>query len=140
MQKILSNKWFWNLSCLAVAILTFDATPPVFGSIPVIEINSDITVNQVWNNKTVYHVTAVSLKASLVIEPGTTVINGPNGGLFVEDGGTLIAQGTPDKPIIFTPDVVWDQCPDSIGYYWQIIPMGSSLRRGRRSPRRYGIA
>ncbi|NLH17805.1 MAG: right-handed parallel beta-helix repeat-containing protein [Phycisphaerae bacterium] len=120
MRKILSNRWLRNPFCVAVAILMFDAAPRVFGSIPVMKIDSDITTNQVWNNKTAYYIMKdIGLKALLVIEPGTTVINGPNGGLFVSHGGTLIAEGTPDKPVIFTFDDLYFNFPKEVGYYWQ---------------------
>jgi hypothetical protein len=90
----------------------------------VIEINSDITTNQVWDANNVYHITDVNgidVQALLVIEPGTTVIFGYQCGLFVNNGGTLISKGTPDKPIIFTPDWLYYDYPDYIGYYWQVL-------------------
>lgn len=111
----------WNES------LTFDPNPLVVGSIPVIEIDSDITVNQFWTADKVYYVAAdpniqaVNVQALLVIEPGTLVIMGQDSGLFVNNGGTVIAKGTPDKPIIFTPDYYYLEYPDYVGYYWQFI-------------------
>jgi hypothetical protein len=90
----------------------------------VIEIDSDITTNQVWDANNVYYVTepnGINVQALLVIEPGTTVIFGYQCGLFVNNGGTLIAKGTPDKPIVFTPDWVYYDYPDCIGYYWQVL-------------------
>jgi hypothetical protein len=90
----------------------------------IIEINSDITTNQVWDANNVYYITdanGVDVQALLVIEPGTTVIFGNGCGLFVNNGGTLISKGTPDKPIIFTPDWVYYDYPDNIGYYWQVL-------------------
>lgn len=95
------------------------------GSEPnVIEINSDITTNTVWNANNVYYITdanGVDVQALLVIEPNTTVIFGYQCGLFVNNGGTLIAKGTSDKPIIFTPDWMYYDYPDYIGYYWQVL-------------------
>jgi len=91
----------------------------------VIEIDSDITTNQVWDANNVYYVTepnGINVQAMLVIEPGTTVIFGYGCGLFVNSGGVLISSGTPDKPIIFTPDWVYYDYPVSIGYYWQVFP------------------
>jgi hypothetical protein len=90
----------------------------------IIEINSDITTNQVWDANNVYYITdvnGVDVQALLVIEPGTTIIMGYECGLFVNNGGTLIAKGTPDKPIIFTPDYMYYDNPDYIGYYWQVL-------------------
>jgi hypothetical protein len=95
------------------------------GSEPnVIEINSDITTNQIWDANNVYYITdanGVDVQALLIIEPGTTVIFGYQCGLFVNNGGALIAKGTPDKPIIFTPDYMYYDYPDYIGYYWQVL-------------------
>ncbi len=88
----------------------------------IIEINSDITTNQIWDANDVYYITAetVNVQALLVIEPGTTVVFDYGCGLFVNNGGTLISKGTPNKPIIYTPDFMYFSYPDYIGYYWQI--------------------
>ncbi len=90
-------------------------------------IDSDITENHVWDANNIYYIVGdpnnwyiVDVNSLLVIEPGTTVIMGYQSGLHVSDGGTLIAKGTPDKPIVFTPDWVFFDCPDNIGYYWQV--------------------
>jgi hypothetical protein len=69
----------------------------------VIEISSDITTNQIWTAENIYHVTAnVNIQALLVIEPNTTIAFGYYGALIVNNGGTLLSAGTPDKPIIYT--------------------------------------
>lgn len=108
----------------------FDPTTLYIGSIPAVEIYSDITVNQVWTADKAYYITSnpsdpniqtINVQALLVIEPGTTVIYGANACLAVNNGGTLIANGTPDKPIFFTPDYLYYLYPDSIGYYWLSI-------------------
>jgi hypothetical protein len=90
-------------------------------------IDSDITENQVWDANDIYYIVGdpnnsyiVDVNSLLVIEPGTTVIMGYQSGLHVSDGGTLLAKGTPDKPIIFTPDWVFFDYPDYVGYYWQV--------------------
>lgn len=90
---------------------------------PVVEINSDITTNQVWTANNAYHITAenVNVRALLVIEPGTTVAMSYLSGLIVNNGGTLIARGLPGKPIIFTPDYLYFQYPYCVGYYWQAL-------------------
>ena len=108
-------------------ILTFDPIPLVIGSIPIVEINSDITTNQVWTADKVYYVTAdpniqaVNVQALLVIEPGTRVLMNYQSAMYICNGGTLLAKGTPDKPIIFTPDYYYFEWPEYIGYYWQSI-------------------
>ena len=90
----------------------------------IIEINSDITTNQVWDANNVYYITArtVNVQALLVIEPGTTVIFAYQAELCVNNGGTLISKGTPDKLIIYTPDFVHFTHPEYPGYYWQLLP------------------
>ncbi len=69
----------------------------------VITIDSDITTNQLWTADNIYYIAnSVSVKALLVIEPGTTVKLNPYCSLYVNDGGTLISVGRPDNPIIYT--------------------------------------
>ena len=94
----------------------------------IIEINSDITTNQVWDANDVYYITAetVNVQALLVIEPGTTVIFGYQCGMFVNNGGTLISKGTPNEPIIYAPDYMYFSSPDYIGYYWQALASDGS--------------
>ncbi|MCK4904676.1 hypothetical protein KAS42_00310 [bacterium] len=71
----------------------------------IIEIDTDITTNTIWESGNVYHVTAnVNVQALLVIEPGTVVQYSSSGSLFVNNGGTLIARGTPNNLITFTSD------------------------------------
>lgn len=96
----------------------------MFGSEPTVYIiDSDITTNQIWTSDNVYYVTEwiVNVQALLVIEPGTTVIFGYDCALYVNNGGILISKGTPNKPIIYTPDFVYFSYPDYIGYYWQLL-------------------
>jgi hypothetical protein len=90
----------------------------------IIEINSDITTNQLWTANNIYYVTNdVNVQALLVIEPGTLVLFGYGCGLFVNNGGTLISRGTPDKPIIYTCDFMYFTDKD-IGYYWTYFYYG----------------
>ncbi len=97
-------------------------------SVTVVVVDSDITTNQVWDANNIYYVIRddpndlwVNVQALLVIEPGTTVIMGQDCGLFVNNGGTLIAEGTPNEPIIFTADFIYFMYPQDIGYYWAFI-------------------
>ena len=90
----------------------------------IIEINSDITTNQLWTANNIYYVTDwVNIQALLVIEPGTLVIFGYGCGLFVNNGGTLISKGAPDKLIVYTCDLMYFEDND-IGYYWTYIYNG----------------
>jgi hypothetical protein len=76
----------------------------------VIEINSDITTNQLWTANNTYYITSdVNVQALLVIEPGTVIYFSQYGSLAINNGGTLISSGTPDNPIIYTSDT---------GYGW----------------------
>jgi hypothetical protein len=91
----------------------------------VIEIDSDITINQVWEASNVYYLTepnGINVQALLVIKPGTTIIMGSGCGLFVNNGGALIAKGTPNERITFIPDFIYFFYPNYVGYYWQLLP------------------
>jgi hypothetical protein len=94
----------------------------------VIEVYEDITTNTVWTANNIYYVeTAINVQALLVIEPGTLVIYGSwfystDGSMTVKNGGTLIAKGTPDKPIIHTPDWMLFTNPEYIGCYYYAYP------------------
>ena len=71
----------------------------------IIEVTSDITSNQIWTAGNTYHVaTDINIQALLVIEPGTVIKFGPNGTLWVNNGGTLISCGTPNSLITYTAD------------------------------------
>jgi hypothetical protein len=86
----------------------------------IIEIDSDITTNQIWTSDNNYYITAetVNVQALLVIEPNTLVIFGYNCAMLVNNGGTLSSRGTPDKPIIYTCDGLYFYYPERLGYYW----------------------
>ncbi|HEU4636483.1 MAG TPA: hypothetical protein VFS41_09915 [Edaphobacter sp.] len=45
--------------------------------------------------------TSADVSAPVTVNPGTTVIFGENAALNLEDGGSLKAIGTPEKPIVF---------------------------------------
>ena len=69
------------------------------------EIASDLTLRAV-DSHTLRGFVYVTDGATLTIEPGT-VIKGENasmGSLIVERGGKIMAEGTADKPIVFTSD------------------------------------
>lgn len=88
------------------------------GSSGVVDVDSDITSNQIWAADNIYHVVAdVNVQALLVIEPGTVVAFAADMGLFVNNGGTLISVGTPNNPVIYTSDS-WD--PWYADYYCPI--------------------
>ncbi|MCK9492614.1 MAG: right-handed parallel beta-helix repeat-containing protein, partial [Sulfurimonas sp.] len=92
---------------------------------PAVVIYSDITTNQVWEPNCVYIVAAqIYVQALLVIEPGTTVLFDFNCGMLVNNGGTLISEGTPDKPIIYSPLLAVDYEVEEdtyigIGNWWE---------------------
>jgi hypothetical protein len=96
-----------------------------------IDINSDITTNQIWTADNVYHITAsINVQAFLVIEPGTMITFAYGAKMSVNNGGALISSGTPDNPIIYTCDLIY---PDwgtyflttyfYYGYYYYICPI-----------------
>ena len=71
----------------------------------VVNITSDITANTTWTNDNIYVLQGqfiyVLNDATLTIEPGT-IVKGEPAGLVVTRGCKLIANGTTDKPIVFT--------------------------------------
>jgi hypothetical protein len=89
----------------------------------IVEIYDDITINQIWTANNIYHINVpINVQALLVIEPGTQIIFGNDGGyydcaIYVNSGGTLISVGTPDNPIIYTSD---SASPDFSDYYYSI--------------------
>ncbi|MBN2271831.1 MAG: hypothetical protein JXN61_14535 [Sedimentisphaerales bacterium] len=88
-----------------VSVGTSGGSLMTMGTDSVIEVNYDITSNQIWTSDNTYHVIAdVNVQALLVIEPGTMVAFGPEKGLFVNNGGALVSCGTPDNPVIYTSD------------------------------------
>src|SRR5699024_5306973 len=44
----------------------------------------------------------VMVSGDLVIEPGATLYFGPGYGMSIEEGGSLVAEGTADAPILLT--------------------------------------
>lgn len=93
---------------------------------PVIDIDYDITTNQVWTADKVYRLcdpNGVNVQALLVIEPGTTVIIAYQCAMFINNGGCLIAEGTPNAPITFTPDYLYLEYPEAVGHYWSVFQM-----------------
>lgn len=72
-----------------------------------VKITDHVTVNTTWTASNTYLIeglVSVGKGATLIIEPGTVVKFGPSGILeFGSDGNaTLLANGTSDKPILFT--------------------------------------
>lgn len=80
-------------------------------------VTTDISTDTRWNNDTVYILTKiifVETGATLTVEPGTIIRGIDNvqaggvspgdrpGGIVIGPGGKIIANGTPDRPIIFT--------------------------------------
>ena len=104
------------LAILAVSALGFtacsdsdDPTPIVDGDV-ITELNGNITENATIGVESVKltGMTIVRSGATLTIPAGTTIT--ANGGgnsvyLLVERGAKIIAEGTADKPIVFTSDV-----------------------------------
>jgi hypothetical protein len=104
-----------------IASETFsDNIEPIQTGLNIIDISSNITTNTIWTSNNIYHIlNAIEVNgAMLVIEPGTTVTfagGGSDAGIKVLNGGTLIARGTGDNPILFTSD---SSTPDYDDYYY----------------------
>ena len=125
--KTLDNRNFQN-NIMSELAVEDGGGQSLMGSEPnIIEINSDITTNQIWTANNVYYVTTpINVQALLVIEPGTIIMFSDadeyyDCALYVNNGGTLISKGTPDKPIVYTCDFLYFKEPKEIGCYWQYI-------------------
>ncbi|HEY4786048.1 MAG TPA: Ig-like domain-containing protein, partial [Bacteroidales bacterium] len=75
----------------------------------VITISGDITSDQTWYAVARYKLSGfvyVKNNATLTIEPGTIIqgISGTKAALMIERGSKIMAQGTAQKPIVFTSD------------------------------------
>lgn len=85
--------------------ITIDEAPQK----PIVEISSDITTNTLWTADKSYRLNSL-IKiidgAVLNIEPGTIIFGNAEakGGVLVQRGGKLIADGTAQNPIVFTSD------------------------------------
>jgi hypothetical protein len=92
------EKMRFLISCVVLSIVSITYAN-------IVEINSNITTNQIWTANNTYHITAgVNVTALLVIEPGTNIKFSSSGGLIVNNGGTLISAGTPNSQIHYTSD------------------------------------
>ncbi len=73
-------------------------------------ISSDITSNRTFHADTVYELSGfikVANGATLTIQPGTTVVGDydiPGSSLFILRGAKIMAEGTADRPIVFTSE------------------------------------
>ncbi len=75
------------------------------GATPVVTITSNITANRTFFSDTVYKLDAfvkVTNGATLTVQPGTVVQGEQLSALFVLPGARIVAQGTADRPIVFT--------------------------------------
>ncbi len=119
LKKLMMKKHFRLAACAAISILTIglitscesskdDNTPPpqtldLGDGSTAYEIKTDITLEypNTYNLKGFVYVTS---GATLTIQPGV-IIKGEKsskGTLIVERGGKIVAQGTKDRPIVFT--------------------------------------
>lgn len=64
----------------------------------------EIESDSVWHALSLpYHIqNGLEVKANLVVEPGSRLEFAEGTGLNVEENGSLTAEGTPEKPIVFT--------------------------------------
>jgi PKD repeat protein len=78
----------------------------IFANAQIIK-QGDITASETWTNDNIYILNGfvyVKAPAVLTIEPGTIIKGDFNskGTLIIERGAKIIAQGTPEMPIVFT--------------------------------------
>ncbi len=86
-------------------LLFFAMILGVCGAMAQVVVNSNITTNTTWTNNNIYLLQGgclyVTNNATLTIEPGT-IIKGDQAALIVQRGSKIIADGTPEQPIVFT--------------------------------------
>ena len=75
----------------------------------IVEVSGNITGNVTWTSNKIYRLNGfvrVQDGAVLTIQPGTLVIGNraSKGTLIIQMGGRIIADGTPDKPIVMTSE------------------------------------
>jgi hypothetical protein len=94
------------LFTLSILCVTF-----YIGSAQVVEITSNITTSTTWKNDKIYLLKGfiyVKNGATLTIEPGTLIKGNKNAAapaaLIVTRGCRIVAEGTPENPIVFTSD------------------------------------
>ena len=79
------------------------------GSNTIVEITEDISEDRTFSSDTIYELQggiSVNEGATLIIEAGTRIIAGSEGGVFaflaIKQGAQIIAEGTENDPIVFT--------------------------------------
>lgn len=92
------------------AVKTFKVTVSAIPAKEIVEVvEGDVPANTVWTADKIYRLNGfvrVQDGIVLTIEPGTVVIGSraSKGTLIVQRGGKLIADGTAEKPIVFTSE------------------------------------
>ena len=97
---------------------TTTTTPPVTAENTILEgrIINNLTLKAAYTYK-LRGLVYVTNGAILTIEPGTKIVgeNGKNGALIITRGAKIIADGTADKPIVFTSEAATPQRGDWAG-------------------------
>jgi PKD repeat protein len=90
---------------LLLSLLTFILATSIMLAQNVITVNTDITADTKWTASNIYSLEGGFIytknNATLTIEPGT-VIKGNASALVITRGSKIIAEGTLEKPIVFT--------------------------------------
>ena len=103
-----------QVSALTAVGVTVTATPPK----TIVEVKGTIEGNVTWTADKIYKLVGfvrvgdesvfgtIAKTGTLTIQPGTTIIGdrATKGALIVQRGSKIIAEGTADKPIVFTSE------------------------------------
>jgi len=103
-----------QVSALTAVGVTVTATPPK----TIVEVKGTIEGNVIWTSDKIYKLVGfvrvgdesvfgtIAKTGTLTIQPGTTIIGdrATKGALIVQRGSKIIAEGTADKPIVFTSE------------------------------------
>jgi len=92
---------------------------------------SPLTEKQLAENTTLtescYSInTVANVKGAITVEPGVHIVFGPSSSLYLENGGSLTAVGTEDKPIVF-------EGKNHTPGYWNGLTFSSNSSRNQLS-------
>ena len=106
MTRLMAKLSLVTILATLIVTATFTGTPEALAQGGrVVRVSGDLTGNVKWKRNKQYVLEgAVVVKngAKLKIQAGTTVFGTAGSFLAVEKGGTLVAKGKPNRPIVFT--------------------------------------
>lgn len=105
------NNWMQDWTSFTPQTNVYPGDPAYTGTATMVTVSTNITTNTTWTKNHWYRLTApIIIKdgATLTIEPGTVIRDDQlglpenNAYILVSKGSKIIANGTPEEPIVFT--------------------------------------